>query len=87
MPNVEKLVNKVDELIEYLKKHEEFRLHQHVDQFYYMQKREELNLLHTETQLLTERLSKYNEWLHVRYQEVFGRWREDRLWINRRSET
>jgi hypothetical protein len=82
---VRKLITRLDTLVTYLNKHDEFRIHQKVDQFYYMQKRAELLMLVEQFEELQERLDRTNQWIDNTYVETFDHWRMDRLWLHRRS--
>lgn len=73
----------MDEFIIYLDRHDDFRIHRHVDQFYYMEKKAEMRLLLDELKELNDRLSRTSQWLDLKYREVLCRWCEDRRWINR----
>jgi len=56
--------------------------HQHVDQFYYMQKLEELALLEDSISETLKRLKFLQERFESEYEEVYCRWRKDVRWMN-----
>ena len=82
---VRKLITKLDTLVSYLNKHDEFRIHQKVDQFYYMQRRAELLILIEQFEELQERLNRTNRWIDDKYSDTFDQWRTDLLWLHRPS--
>ena len=84
LAKVRKMIAKLDTLVTYLNEHDEFRVHQKVDQFYYMQKRAELLVLVEQFEELQERLDRTNQWLDNTYVETFDHWRDDLLWLHRR---
>jgi hypothetical protein len=56
---------------------------QHVDQFHYMQKLEELAQLENSISETLERLKFLQNRFDSEYEEVFCRWRKDVRWMNK----
>jgi hypothetical protein len=75
--NAKKLLRRIDEIVCALNGKKSFQVHQHVDQFYYMEKRAELSLLIEEREKLVERLAVVDRWIDVKYSEIFCRWKVD----------
>ena len=77
-------VLKVNRLIENLQKFaselesiQDFRLHQQVDQFYYMQKTAQLIVLRENVEDAKAKFERVTTQIETVYQEVFCKWRSD----------
>jgi hypothetical protein len=76
---IEKLVEKISTLTEHLTAEQRDRiLHGSIDLYYYIQKTEELKLLHEA--LMNFRMDAEVVMFH--YKEVYCRWRRDVRWLN-----
>ena len=78
---LEKLEKHLHRLIADLKQQNHLHIHQAINEFYYMQKAEELQILQVKLsdeiiafELLLEKIRKH-------YEEVFCKWRTDRQWL------
>ncbi len=77
-----KFIRKLRHFSNYLERLKLLTVHQHIDQFYYMQKTEELKLLH---QQLIEALTIADTIqfrLEGNYRKVYHQWRMDARWLN-----
>jgi hypothetical protein len=61
----------------------ELTVHQHIDQFYYMTKIRELNILRQRMDEALVDREKVCEYIESKCQEVYGRWRNEARWLNR----
>lgn len=77
-----KLIDRIQHLISFLESERDFAIHQHVDQFYYMQKVVELNELREQLEKSRKRASLFTEVLEREYACVFSHWRQDLRWLS-----
>jgi hypothetical protein len=78
-----KLIQRLDELIEELgEQRHDLPINNHISQFYYMQKREELKNLNEKLIEAMERLKFFEDSLDFKYKEVFQSWHKDVRWMN-----
>ncbi len=54
----------------------------HINEFYYMQKREELKVLYDQMEEAQKRLNFFKERFDTGYRDLFVRWRRDARWLN-----
>lgn len=80
---ITKLIQKIETLIGHLDGLQEIPVHQKVNQFYYMQKVNELSILNSQLSEVVERDLLLRNRLQVIYGEVASQWKQDYLWINR----
>ena len=79
-----KFMKRIKRLLFYLEDEQlNFTLHQHVDQFYYMQSLEELATLFSQVQEAQQRMHLVTMRLDLKYEQTFQKWRQDTLWIHR----
>ena len=74
---VEKFILKLQRLIKALDRNQDLSLHQHINQFYYMQKKEELAFLLQHLQDATTRLESISNRIDMQYEELFCHWKKD----------
>jgi len=79
---VAKLINKLDDFIHKLENLRVIIVHQEVNQFYYMQKVEELTFLHSQLSALIEKQSSVQQLIDIIYPQVLSRWQQDARWVN-----
>jgi hypothetical protein len=78
---IEKLLCRVESLIRALEETKSIEVHQRVNQFYYMEKSEELKFLLGYVKETQEKLQTLNIRIEDCRVEVFHRWREDARWL------
>lgn len=78
-----KLVKRLDQLVTDLRKHHNIPVHSHINQFYYMQKIEELKLLQQQLSDAAKRMKFVQDLCDEKYNEIFHRWSKDARWLNR----
>lgn len=86
---LERLQNNIQHLLAMLKNINEIAVHQSIDQFYYMQKTEELKIVkeqldeaRSHVANASERLDEIQKRLTRLHQEVYDTWRKDFLWLS-----
>ncbi len=77
LAKINKLTGHVQSFISSLNNYNDINLHRSVDQFYYMQKLEELTILKAQFEEAKHRLQAIDERLIGHYQEVALRWSKD----------
>ncbi|PZR19997.1 MAG: hypothetical protein DI539_12195 [Flavobacterium psychrophilum] len=82
LKKIGKLVSKLRFLIERLEKNQNLIVHQKVNQFYFMQKSSELQLLHDELNELLKKKAAIENLLSIIYPEVVIQWGKDVRWLN-----
>jgi hypothetical protein len=80
---VTKLISRLRCLVECIEGQHDRLIHQRVDQFYYMQKTEELKLLLELVEEAQRKLELLTCRMDANYSEVFHRWHKDVRWLNR----
>lgn len=80
---LEKFILRIDRFIEELRSHEKLEVHSHINQFYYMQKMEELKLQQDNLREALKRLTVVQQHLDVNYKEIFCRWSQEARWLRR----
>lgn len=80
---VGKLVEKVRLFIHLLDQHNDLIIRGTVDQFYYMERVEELEILYTELAELTKRFELFEKQTALRYRELAESWSRDCRWVQR----
>jgi hypothetical protein len=73
----------LDRLISAYSRNSRLGLSDHVDQFYYMSKREELRLLAEQIAEVEKRLELLRGQFGRQYHDVFCRWQRDARWLQR----
>jgi hypothetical protein len=84
---LDKFLKHLDRLVSDLISHHDLPVHSSIDQFYYMQKIEELKLLKSRLDEEIKRMTLIREALGSAYEETFNRWRKDARWLNQRLRT
>jgi hypothetical protein len=74
---IRRFVSQIQLLIKTLDSNQELVLHREIDQFYYMQKREELKVLLEKFDDVETRMKTLSELIDSCYSEVFCEWRKD----------
>jgi hypothetical protein len=82
---VEKLIKLMERLIACLGKCDDLRIHRHVDEFYYLQKKEEFLILMEEGNSRGKEVAKTNERLQLLYNEVVKNWLTDVRWMKKNA--
>lgn len=78
---LERLEKHLMDLLAELKRHNHLHIHQAINEFYYLQKTEELRILRKK---LSEGISDFDlmmEKIGKHYEEVFCKWRTDCQWM------
>lgn len=73
----------IEKLIDDLAANHNLPVHSKINQFYYMQKIEELKLLKEQVEDQVKRLQFVERNLEQEYTHVFTRWSKDARWLNR----
>ncbi|HYG18909.1 MAG TPA: hypothetical protein VD816_08265 [Ohtaekwangia sp.] len=76
-----KFIDKLQELVRQLEKDRNVVVHQHVNQFYYMQKIAELRTLAEQFAEAEERIVRVSGWIDEEYATLFRQWRKDLHWL------
>lgn len=74
---LDKVINHLQEMVHRLDKSFDLQLHKTVDQFYYMQKVEELKFLKDEYEVAIANLKRIQNRLENDYPLIFETWRRD----------
>jgi hypothetical protein len=81
---LERLIHRLDGMVSSLGKHPyDIAIHRRIDQFYYMEKREQLEVLRNQLTETLEKLIALQSKIESEYTHVSGRWCEDVRWMNR----
>lgn len=81
---LEKFIKRLNELIHVLGRyHNSLPIRSRIDQFFYMQKKEELKVLHNKVQEVRERLAMLEQRYDSVYKELFRDWVRDVRWLKR----
>jgi hypothetical protein len=76
-----KLLAKVRQLIDVLESHRHLTIHEKVNQFYYMEKVEELKVLEEQAAEFEKSLHLFRGRIHLRCEELGTRWSKDVRWV------
>ena len=85
MPELQKLaklIERMEALVTYLNDRSDLMAHQQVNQFFYMQKIEELQTLLRQFNDATERVEMLAFRIDQSYRLCFAQWRKDARWLN-----
>lgn len=77
-----KLIDRMQRLVIYLNERNNLILHQQVNQFFYMQKIEELKMLLRQLEEINKSLDVVTLRIHEHYRLCFAQWSKDARWIN-----
>lgn len=80
---VRKLIDRMEDLVQILSERKDLHVHQRVDQFYYMQKVEELRMLLHQFESLSRNMENLMSRIHMTYGVCAPRWCRDVRWLNR----
>jgi len=69
-------------LVTYLNERDNLILHQQVNQFFYMQKIEELKMLLRQLEEINKSLDAVTLRIHAHYSLCFAQWSKDARWVN-----
>ena len=69
-------------LVTYLNERNNLILHQQVNQFFYMQKIEELKMLLRQLEEINKSLDAVTLCIHEHYSLCFAQWSKDARWVN-----
>jgi hypothetical protein len=78
----ERLKKRIDEIDLRLRMHSGLRVQLAIDDSYYMQKKEELQILETEWKSARERLDHVEMLIALHYKHTYCRWRRDVRWLS-----
>lgn len=81
---IHKLIDRMEVLVKAIGDQRDLAVHHQVDQFFYMQKIEELRVLLDQFNELTTSLESVTSKIHARYDLCLAHWRRDARWINAR---
>jgi hypothetical protein len=76
-----KFIDKLQDLVRQLEHERNVVVHQHVNQFYYMQKIAELKALAEQFAEAEERVAVVSGWIDEEYANLFRQWRKDLHWL------
>ncbi len=79
---LEKLETRMLNMVRCLVHHNQLHIHQAINQFYYMQKAEELRIMRERLLKAQEEFDTLTGHIQDRYTEVFCKWRTDMQWLN-----
>ena len=77
-----KLIDRMQRLVTYLNERNNLILHQQVNQFFYMQKIEELKMLLRQLEEINKSLDAVTLRIHEHYGLCFAQWSKDARWVN-----
>jgi division protein CdvB (Snf7/Vps24/ESCRT-III family) len=77
-----KLIDRMQRLVTYLNDRNNLILHQQVNQFFYMQKIEELKMLIQQFEEINKNLDAVTARIHEHYSLCFAQWSKDARWVN-----
>lgn len=80
---ITKFLVRIRKLISDLDKHRSYHVHKTIDQFYYMQKAEEISFLNDQAEEGIGDPMESMKKLNAFYGEVYCKWRKDVRWLNR----
>jgi hypothetical protein len=78
---LKKFVNRINRLIDGYRSRNFVR--DRIDEFYYMQKREELKVLFGQIEETQKQLGVLNERYDAKYKKLFMQWQQDARWLER----
>lgn len=78
---LEKFIQRIEDFILELKRNNTIPVHAQINQFFYMQKLEELKLLVTSVRENVKRLEDLEATLEVSRREIFLAWKRDARWL------
>lgn len=78
----QKLILRMQWLVENLGERKDLVVHQQLDQFFYMQKIEELQMLLSQFDDIKRRLESITSRIHAHYHLCLDHWRKDARWLN-----
>ena len=78
----EKFLNYLHEFVSALTNRQKLPVHSKINQFYYMQKIEELKLLKEQLNDAVKRMKIVQDNFDEKYKEIFCRWSKDVRWFN-----
>ena len=77
-----KLISSLERLIQQLESHQEITIHQHIQQFSYMEQVEELKMLMEQSEAAHKRAALFSRWAQASYLAAYKQWRKDARWLN-----
>jgi tetrahydrodipicolinate N-succinyltransferase len=84
MPAPDKLYERVKKLVNILSEnHKNLHVHNNINEFYYMQKVEELKQLEESITDAYLRLESLSSKYHAEYTQLYFNWKKDARWINK----
>lgn len=78
-----KLVQRLERLISTLEKNNERVIHFTINQFFYMQRIEEIRMVLEQFVEAKMKLEAATSWLDENYVSTYHKWRKDARWLNR----
>jgi hypothetical protein len=82
LDKVNKLICRIQNFVLCLKRSNDTDIHRNIDEFYYMQKLEELEILKSQMNETNDRLQSINNRIHLHYQEIASKWSKDIRWMS-----
>lgn len=76
-----KLLEKVGRLIEMMEANQDLLIHERIDQFYYMERAEELKVLAAQICEFERSIEVFQGQIVLRYEELVTRWSKDVRWL------
>ena len=80
------LIYNVQNLVGCLNRQRDIDLHRNIDQFYYMQKLEELKILKSQREAVREPLPSVDARIARHYHEIAAKWSKDISWMNTQNK-
>lgn len=81
LQKVKKLIDRAQGVVNYLEENRDFVVHQHIDQFHYMQKIVELKTLTEQCAEMQLRLAALEKMTTAQYEALYWVWRKDMRWL------
>ncbi len=84
--NLSKLIDRMELLVRDLRdRRDDIAVHQQINQFFYLQKIEELKMLQAQVEDLREGIARISARLRANYDVCVTEWRKDARWLNSHS--
>lgn len=78
-----KLVERLERLASDLADNNEYAIHSRINQFFYMQRAEEMKTVLERFQEGNEKSAAATRWIQAHYPSTYHQWRKDVRWLNR----
>lgn len=79
---INKLISRLQNFVTRLNGHTDLHVYRKIDQFYYMQKMEELKILKSQSEEAQGKLQDIHTRIFMHYHEIACKWSKDVRWVN-----